>query len=238
MSKAGAGEILSEKISQLSRSVEVYRAAFDRYTGKRFERDLEGGVTQTCLQAVLEQDLLSRREEVADTVKQAEAQLMGLRVMEDLDKRSPLPPAPNLRSPKLLVTAPITRGLPKALPPAVPGHGSLPCKGPPDTRAEARVTLSEKTSRLRRLGEECRTTIDRYRRSKLGPEGRVAPTCATSSGYWRMGTRGPLWSQPLTPEAHPGFLSQPPSTEVCPGPCFRQCLTAVATHTGAPLLPG
>ena len=79
--------------SWLRRSGEEYTAAFNRYTDKRFKWDLEGRVAPTRSQAVLEQDLLSRRKEEANTVKQAEAQLKDLRVLEDVDKRVPLPPA-------------------------------------------------------------------------------------------------------------------------------------------------
>ena len=49
MSKAGAGEILTEKISQLHQSGKEFRAAFNQYTDKWFERDLEGGVAPTRL---------------------------------------------------------------------------------------------------------------------------------------------------------------------------------------------
>ena len=100
-------------------------------TDKPFERDLEGVVAPTRSQAILEQDLLSRREEEADTVKQAEAQLEDLRVLEDVDKRSPLPPTTTPRGPpKLLLTASIARGLPKALLPVVPCLLQPPIQGP------------------------------------------------------------------------------------------------------------
>ena len=68
-------------------------------------------------------------------MKQAEAQLEGLRVLEDMDRRSSLLPASTPRGPpKVLLPASTARGLPRALLPAVPGLWSLPHQGLPDAR--------------------------------------------------------------------------------------------------------
>ena len=97
---------------------------------------MEGGVVPTRSQAAREQDLHSRLEGLRvleDQLGVLEDQLWvledQLRVLEDEDKRPSLLQAPNPRSPpKLLRPASTTRGLPKALLPAVPGRCSLgPC---------------------------------------------------------------------------------------------------------------
>ena len=68
-------------------------------------------------------------------MKQVKAQLEGLRVLEDVDKRSSLLPAPTPRGPpKVPLPASTARFLSKALLPVVLGLCSLPYQGLPDAR--------------------------------------------------------------------------------------------------------
>ena len=124
--RAEARETQSQKTSRLRRLEEECRTTFDRYTNRRSELGLEGGVAPTCSQAIREQDLLCRLED-------------QLRMLENGDKRSPLLPAPTPGNPpRLLLPAPSSGGLPRALLPVVPDCCSLPHKGP----SVARVTLT------------------------------------------------------------------------------------------------
>ena len=111
MSKAGAKEILSEKISRLRRSGEEYKAAFDRYTDRRFELGLV-----TSIQQPLQADQLDRGEGVWPTCSRGQILSLGpparslLRLSPTLANRLPdlgrpgkMPPDPDSRARSLLV---------------------------------------------------------------------------------------------------------------------------------------